>query len=208
MFTTLYCLLTYMRYLSCRNWWLAHKLFVSFSHTVCQLHLFNCQFIIVDLFLLTKLLPISPDLMTKSFWWSSSFSVPNGGSGFFYCFFFLMWAFLLCLLRIRDVSVSLAAIPEPLAAVFIWLWGQYAEGFADKKERPSAKCFGLKRKHKLWCMGILCVGRNTLACGWTEFAYEQLRQDIHNEGAHVCVCVWLAYVWECVCLLGGQLYII
>lgn len=111
-----------------------------------------------------------------------------------------MWAFLLCLLRIWDVSVSLVAIQEPLAAVFIWLWGQYAEGFADKKERPSAKCFGLKRKHRLWCMGILCVGRNTLACGRTEFAYEQLRQDIHNDGAHVRVYVRDLHTYESVCV--------
>ena len=130
--------------------------------------------------------------MTKWFWWSSSFSVPNRGSvswGFFFS--------LLCLLRIWGVSVSLQ---EPLAAVFIWLWGQYAEGSADKEERPSAKCFGLKRKRRLWCMGILCVGRNTLACGRTEFAHEQLRQDIRNEGACMCVCVCVRVCVTRICM--------
>lgn len=105
---------------------LVEDVFSLYTHTLLSAS-FILPFLILHL--LTNLFPVSSNLMTEWFWPSSSFSTITGG-------LFWMEASLLCLLLIWGVCVCVC-LQELLAAVFTWLWGQYAHGFADKKNTPQ-----------------------------------------------------------------------
>lgn len=100
-------------------------------------------------------------------------------------------------------------IQELLAAVFIWWWGQYTEGFADKKNAPQLNVLdrGGSTGFGLWCMGIHCVGRNTSACGRTDLLMSKWgRSFIMHKCVRACLCVSRTHV--CVeFILGGRFYI-
>lgn len=89
-----------------------------------------------------------------------------------------------------------------MRTIYRWLCGQ--------KECPSAKCFGLRRKHRLWCMGIHCVGRNTSACGRTDLLMSKWgRSFIMYKCVRACLRVSRTCLRICVeFILGGRFYII
>lgn len=125
--------------------------------------------------------------MTEWFWRSSSFSIIIRG-------LFWMWAFLFCLLRIWDVCGS----PRAIGSCVYLVMRTICRGLCRQKECPSAKCFGLRRKHRLWFMGILCVGRNTSACGRTDLLRSSRgRTFIMQECVCVCVCGCLRVTCTC-----------
>lgn len=130
--------------------------------------------------------------MTEWFWRSSSFSIIIRG-------LFWMWAFLFCLLRIWDVCGS----PRAIGSCVYLVMRTICRGLCRQKECPSAKCFGLRRKHRLWFMGILCVGRNTSACGRTDLLRSSRGRTFIMQEC-VCVCVWVLacdlHMYENMCL--------
>lgn len=96
-----------------------------------------------------------------------------------------MWPLLFCLLQIWDVCVCLAAIQELLAAVFIWLWGQYTEGFADKKIAPQ--------------LNALARGGSASFDAWGLAAWGGILQHVGGKIC-LCTCVRDTHVWQYVLL--------
>lgn len=130
-----------------------------------------------------KLFPISFNLMTEWIWQPSSWRAP-----------------LLRLLPIWDACLS--AVRGLLAAVFIWLWGQYTQGLDTQRERLSAKCFWWWRGERALMSRDSLRGRNALAWGRTDLVmskwgrlfrrHECIRVCLSGQhgSQNMCLCVW------------------
>lgn len=127
-----------------------------------------------------KLFPISFNLMTEWIWQPSSCGAP-----------------LLCLLPIWDACLS--AVRGLLAAVFIWLWGQYTQGLDAQRERLSAKCFGWRRRARALMRRDSLRGRNAAAWGRTDLVMSKWGRLFRR---HECIRVCLSgqHVSQNMCL--------